>query len=56
MASKQSKEIEIKEENFLMDLYYHTLSNSHVFNNTEKKSEFKKNNNLLMKNIPGKPP
>ncbi|CAI2363104.1 unnamed protein product [Moneuplotes crassus] len=42
VSKKQSKEVEIKEENLLLDLYFHTLDNSHVFDKTEKKTMFKR--------------
>ena len=39
--SNQNKEIEVKEENLLMDLYFNTLQNSHIFEQTEHKFEVK---------------
>lgn len=41
VTSKQSKAIETREENLMIDLYYHTLNNRHIFDKTESKAEFK---------------
>ena len=40
-TQNQSKEIEVKEENLLMDLYFNTLQNNHIFQQTEHKFEVK---------------
>ncbi|CAI2363677.1 unnamed protein product [Moneuplotes crassus] len=51
LSKKQSKEIEVKEENLLMDLYFHTINNSHIFDKTESKTNFKKGERTLVQSI-----